>query len=481
MAAGKTGRIRLMLAREVRRFLEAQGIGPQRVVVAVSGGVDSTALLLAFAELRAGGFEVVAAHVNHHLRGAESDGDEAFIRMLCKERSIPFQVANGALDPLVVRDRGIEAAAREIRYLRLTAIRENSGAGFVATAHQKDDQAETVLIRILTGSGLAGFRGIHPIRDDGFIRPLLDVTRAEIDAWLAAAGVVARRDRSNYDPRFLRNRVRSLVREAGATDLLAAIGSQARSLWPHVVRVIDDAEKEFLEVRERETSFAGWPDDLWLRGALLQRQIRRLDPAARDFNARRLAETVETITRATVTKRLELMRLGGRLVLRPIPPPRLKTPPFEVPLREGHPAHIEELGITVHLEKVTPIPQSSILHPASSIPVGHPQSTFIQLPAEDQGDLIVRNRRRGDRFQPLGLAQAKKLKDLLIDRRIEAHLRDSLPLVVWKSEIVWVVGVEVSERFKVTGPEGFLYRLWTEGSGASANDANDRDQSDLHR
>ncbi|HEX2059527.1 MAG TPA: tRNA lysidine(34) synthetase TilS, partial [Thermoanaerobaculia bacterium] len=164
-----------MIANAIRTFLDRAGILPCRIVVAVSGGADSTALLLAMTEL--GDYEIVCAHVNHHLRGAESDADEAFVREVCERLQIELHVKDGTLDEQSVRDRGIEAAAREVRYARLQEIRGKTHAHHVATAHQKDDQAETVLMRLLTGSGIAGLRGIHPMREDGFIRPLLDVTR----------------------------------------------------------------------------------------------------------------------------------------------------------------------------------------------------------------------------------------------------------------------------------------------------------------
>jgi tRNA(Ile)-lysidine synthase len=162
----------------VREFFATRGIGPCRLIAAVSGGADSTALLLALADLRDAGFEVEAAHVNHHLRGAESDADEAFIGGFCIDLGIRLHIDDGVLDPERIRARGIEAAAREVRYARLSEIRARTGARFVATAHQKNDQAETILMRLVTGSGLAALRGIHPVRDDGFVRPLLDVTRA---------------------------------------------------------------------------------------------------------------------------------------------------------------------------------------------------------------------------------------------------------------------------------------------------------------
>lgn len=432
----------------LRQFFARSGIEPCPLLVAVSGGVDSTALLLALSELREDGFTVAAGHVNHHLRGEESDRDEAFIRDLCARLNIRLEVADGTLDEELVRRRGIEAAARDVRYRRLTGMRQ--GSRFVATAHQKDDQAETVLMRLLNGSGLAGLRGIHPIRDDGFIRPLLEVTRVEIEAYLSERGIRARFDQSNDDPRFLRNRLRVLIRELGAVDNLARVAVQAREQWPLLERAIDDAEREHVVVQPGETRFRSWPESRWLRGALLQRQIRRLDPEARDFDAHRLVESLHSIRRISVTKNLELLRCGEELVLHH-PPQR--TEEFELELTEGGAVYVPQIATRVGLDR----------HP-HPLATGHPPRTkqLLQLPNETPARWSVRNRRAGDRFQALGMPVAKKLKDFLIDRKIPAEVRDRIPLLLCNDEIVWVAGVEVSDRFKVTAAEGVIFEVWME-------------------
>jgi tRNA(Ile)-lysidine synthase len=436
-----------MLAESIRRFFAKRRIDACAIVAAVSGGTDSTALLLALAELRDDGFTIAAAHVNHHLRGAESDEDEAFVRALCEPLNVPLHVADGTLDEQRVRDRGVEAAAREIRYVRLLEIREAANAAFIATAHQKNDQAETVLMRLLTGSGIGGLRGIHAVRGDGIVRPLLDATREEIDAFLRERGITARHDRSNDDPRFLRNRVRVIVRELGAIDNLAAIAAQARQQWPILERAIDDAEAGCAEIGEDETRFRRFPGDPWLRQALLHRHIHRLDPAARDVSANvlaRLAGDADTLKRVSVTKALELVRKDHVLILRKRIP---ETPEFEYELRPNEPVRIEPLNVTMYL----------VPHHSNSAT----QQLFQLLP--DSAEMFtVRNRRTGDRFHPLGSPTPKKLKDFLIDRKIAAELRDRIPLLLWNDEIVWVAGVEVSERFKVTDSPGDRYEVWLE-------------------
>ena len=472
-----------MIDTALRQFFVKFRLNPCRIVAAVSGGADSTALLLGLTGLRADGFAVEATHVNHHLRGQESDADEAFVRDLCRELGVALHVADGALDPDRIRERGIEAAAREVRYARLSEIRAQNG--FIATAHQKNDQAETVLMRLVTGSSLAGLRGIHPIRDDGFIRPLLDVTRDEIDTFLRERGITPRHDRSNDDPRFLRNRIRGVVRQLGAIESLAAVAEQARQQWPILERAIDEAERAHVVAKCGEAHFLGWPEDPWLRQALLHRHIRRLDPAARDVSARdleRLAAEVGNIRRVSVTKTLELIRQGDALVLRR-PPEAVGA--FEVDLTPDLPAFIPELGVTVQVRAVGVRREafgSLRSSDTSQTPnAQRPTPAYFQLPPSSPPHFLLRNRRPGDRFQPLGMSNSKKLKDFLIDRKIAIDSRDRLPLLLWNDEIVWVAGVEVSERFRITGAEADRYEVRLEGVTEEPVADDDRDPSPLRR
>lgn len=427
-----------MLADAIRRFFVAHGLEPRRVVAAVSGGFDSTAMLLALAELRED-FELVAAHVNHHLRGEESDDDEDFVRDLCSTLDLELHVADGTLERDSVRERGVEAAAREVRFARLQEIRRAAGADCIATAHQKNDQAETVMMRLMTGGSPAALRGIHPLRDDGVIRPLLDVTRREIECWLQQRGIRPRLDRSNRDPRFLRNRVRTLLQSVPerAVANLAATAAHAAAQWEVLARAIDAAED--VDAREGETRFRSLPEDRWLRQALLHRHIVRLDPAhARNVSARHLERLANsTSPRVSVTKGLELLRQNDTLILRR----RVdKIEPFAIPLTPGRPANIESLGLTVSIDV-----QGD----------GQP----IQLPRGATPDFVVRNRRNGDRFHPLGFPASTKLKDYLINRKIPREERDRLPLVVWNGEIVWIAAVAVSEKFKTFDGDGDVYVL----------------------
>lgn len=176
---------------------------PGAGVVGVSGGADSVALLRA---LCACGAPLTVAHVNHRLRGADSDGDESFVRDLCAGLGVECRVHSVDVSAVAAGDN-LEATARRVRYEFFAQVAGEVGAAWMATAHTADDQAETVLHRIVRGTGLQGLRGIATERD-GIIRPLLSVTRADVLAHLAEIGQPYREDASNADPRFTRNRIR---------------------------------------------------------------------------------------------------------------------------------------------------------------------------------------------------------------------------------------------------------------------------------
>ena len=196
-----------------------------------------------------------------------------------------------------------------------------------------------------------------------------------------------------------------------------------------------------------ETRFVSMPDAPSLREALLHRHIRRLDPASRDVSAadlQRLARQLDSVKRVSVTKWLELVRRGNVLVLRRRLEP---TPQFEVELTPAASAYIPEIQLTISVKRTTD---------------HRPRTAMFQLPTGAAPRFTVRNRRDGDRFQPLGLGHQKKLKDFLIDRKIDVESRDRIPLLVWNEIIIWVAGVEVSEQFRISDAPGDRYEVVVE-------------------
>ena len=201
------------------------------VLTAVSGGSDSVSMLCLLHDFRdeLKISNLAVAHVNHGLRGAESDGDEQYVRELSSSLGLQFFVKH--LSGYNSEDPGIEQWARRERYRFFRSVRESGGCDFVATGHTADDQAETVLLRIFRGTGLKGLRGILPLREDGVIRPLLYIARSELVEWLSMKGISFRTDSSNAETRFRRNSIRHKLLPALSRDVPDVIENLSSLAW----------------------------------------------------------------------------------------------------------------------------------------------------------------------------------------------------------------------------------------------------------
>jgi len=205
------------LERKLKAVLPQLGVGANSsLVAAVSGGADSVSMLDALLRLNGRGklqVRVAVAHLNHQLRGEESDRDEAFVERLAAQNNLKCAIERIAVaETAVAEKRNLEATARRLRYEFLARVAEDFGAEFILTAHTQDDQAETVLMRLLRGSGAEGLRGIHPVRpiceNISLIRPMLDVTRADVLAHCEKYGIEFCTDSSNFSGELTRNRIR---------------------------------------------------------------------------------------------------------------------------------------------------------------------------------------------------------------------------------------------------------------------------------
>ncbi|MCO5171479.1 MAG: tRNA lysidine(34) synthetase TilS [Planctomycetes bacterium] len=437
------------LERKVLRASRALlGDGP--VVVGASGGADSTALLAA---LVAGGRDVVAAHLDHGLRGEEARRDRDAARAVADRLGV--DLVDGVADAAdEARRRGtgsLEAAARAVRYRFLLGVALERGADRVAVGHTADDQAETVLLRALRGAGLAGLSGIPRRRALGegvlLVRPLLRVTRAEVEDHLRARGLadLVVEDGSNRDRRFLRNRLRHdvlpLLREQvnpRADEALRRLAAQARKARRH----LDGAAATLLAEAERASGLALAP-------------LRAADPAVRNQALQRLvalhapdraaAEHVRALARLVARGRgrcdlpggVRLEAVGERLVA--VSPG--VAAPAAAPVSLAVPGEAVDAGRVFEARLRPAAASDTDLDPA--------RGACLDA-ARARGALAVRRRREGDRFWPLGAPGTRSLKRFLIDRKVPRDERASTPVVTLDDQPVWIVGHRIDERFKVT-------------------------------
>ena len=454
-----------------------------RVLVALSGGPDSVALLRLLRELEAAGELSVAgvAHLNHGLRDA-ANGDEEFCRTLAAELGLAFRC-----DLIDVRARAarlrtsLEDAGRQARYELFERVATELGADVIATGHTRDDQAETFLLRLLRGAGPRGLAGIHP-RSGRVVRPLLDVGRDELRAYLAALGQPFREDESNRDLTIPRNRIRHellpvLTRDfsPGITDVLAREAEIARQDEDRLQHEAIDLLG--LIVLRNEKGNRGEVEAVEVDA----RALRAVHPALAVRVVRMVLEQVAPgrfVGFDHVERLLELARdprgqgalslpgqhaerRGETIVLgrRPDPPEPFSNS-FRVSLSIPGEVVLAAQGWAISATGDTQPGQSTgTLN--LECPRGQSTGTLkVECPRLEQTvaadgltlPLAVRSRRPGDRFRPLGMdGREKKLQDVLVDRKVAREERDSLPLVVDSADkIVWVVGESVAEDFRVT-------------------------------
>ena len=407
--------------------------GGERVVVAVSGGRDSVALLHLLRRL-AGPLRLAlhVVHVDHRLRD-ESGRDAEFVRALAGRLGVPAEVVEVDVGP-----GSVEAAARAARYAALEAVAGRTGATRVAVGHTADDQAETVLMRLLEGSGVRGLAGIPPVRDR-IVRPLLEVRRAELEPELLRAGLKWLEDPTNADRRFLRNRLRHevLPRLGGeGTDVVGALNRVARA-----ARETVDALGALAE-RELDRLACGEPGALTLpRGALAA-----LPPALG-------AEVLRQAARRLGARR-PLRAWGYRALRRALgaAPPRRPVSLGEVML-EASGDHLRVAvrpvaalaPVTLAVPGRVTLPEARAVLDARLVAAGgyrlprDPSCVAFDAAGLPRA-LTVRARRPGDRFHPFG-GHEGRLKSFLIDAGVPRWERARLPLVEAAGEIVWVAGL----------------------------------------
>ncbi|MBI2868848.1 MAG: tRNA lysidine(34) synthetase TilS [Chloroflexi bacterium] len=471
------------LEERVFSYIQAQRLfSEKKVVVGVSGGPDSVCLLHVLHRLRGRlDINIHAAHLNHGLRGAEADADAEYVAGLARSLGLPASIERQDVREYQGRQRlSLEEAAREVRYLFLERIAREAGTGSVAVGHTLDDHVETVLMHLLRGSGAAGLRGLRPVRvwrPGGHavrvVRPLLEVSHAETAAYCDANGLAPRLDSSNLSPHLLRNRIRqelipslasynpgvtrALVRTARlAADEHDFLDGEAARVWAEVVRTGDGSialDKEL---------FRGIKPAL--QRHLLRKAIEALTGSIRDIESRH----IEDMLNALVKPAGRSLNLPEGLVfsvgyddyrLSRGEPGNEPYPPLSGEFSLQAPGRTTLPGWQVETSIVDP---TSLECRREMALVPTPESGVLLALLDHEiagGRLMIRGRRPGDRFQPLGMGRLKKLNRFMIDDRIPRQWRGRVPILTKGEDIIWVAGWRIDERYRVTGETRRVLRI----------------------
>ena len=435
-----------------------------RVLVAVSGGPDSVALLAAIAQLApALGIDVRAAHFNHHLRGEESQRDQQCAQSVAATLGVCCVTG----DAVALSGRSnLEARAREQRYAFLAGIAESEGCTKIATGHTMDDQAETLLMRLLRGTGSDGLACIQPLRDGRIVRPLIECSRPQVLAFLKANALPYCEDSSNHDRRLLRNRVRH--------DVVPLL----RSINPNVVHTLASTaeiltgEAGLLEAEARARLSVPAPflpvaaiiaAPLALRGRVVRTWLREQRGDLQRLTAAHIRAVVDVALGTRPSARVRLP--GGEQVAREYDRLRWllgETRQAEEPLRELVPGSVVALEsgwrISAELAELVAEHRKIRQWPGDLLEAAVDAAS---VPAP----LIVRSTRPGDRVRPLGMRGSRKLQDIFVDRKLPRDERWSLPVVEAAGEILWVPGVVRSGDALITAETRLTVRLAARKTG----------------
>lgn len=416
------------------------------VLVALSGGADSVCLLECLLALSGDlSLSVYAAHINHGLRGADSDGDEAFVRDLCEKHGVPLFVKRCDVHALAKETKtGTEEAGRNVRYAFFKEVMADNGISFIATAHHADDNVETVLMRLIRGTGPMGLGGIA-YQNGNIIRPFLDVTREEIEAYLKENGFCYRNDASNNDTIYTRNRVRHtlipLLTKQFNPSFSQTFAENIRLYASCGAFVKEEAGKLFDKTARVKTDDCyGFSSD-----ALLGENKFLVSAMLHGLLSEKLCKT--EVSEFHVQSVMALLDAN-------------KGP---VSLPGGVVAEVCDYVLYLYIEKKTEQFMHTIT-PGVNFPVDETGHFFtmaiLDSPVKGTANsvcldcgllvgkkLCVRNRREGDVFYPSGMEGRKKLQDFFVDSKVPRFLRDSVPIITADDDIVWVAGFRADRRF----------------------------------
>ena len=426
---------------KIRDYIRNNGLLKEGadVIVGLSGGADSTALLLVLMRL---GYHVRAVHCNFHLRGKESDRDQAFVTDLCSKLGVQLTVCSYDTKSYA-KQKGIsiEMAARELRYADFERILKETGASAVCIAHHRDDSVETVLLNLIRGTGIKGLTGIKP-RNGNIIRPLLCVSRQEIEDWLHSQNQQYITDSTNLETDYTRNKIRlqllPLMRtinpdaDSAVTETAAHL-QQAYSVYRNAM---DQAEADIIKTADN-----GFTIDI--------QKLMEL-PSAAAFLFEVLSPLGFNSTQIDAIAASAQAQPGIKF-----------ESPTHLLVKDRQTFTVQPLAINIEPITVSPRPGTTITLPDGRIlsittaPAGTPISRNPDIATFDmdlisKGVLTIRPWAPGDRFIPFGMRGSKLVSDFLTDIKLNSAQRPNQLVVTFNNDIIWVLGQRTDNRYRVT-------------------------------
>ncbi|MBI1938407.1 MAG: tRNA lysidine(34) synthetase TilS [Ignavibacteriales bacterium] len=430
-----------------------------KILVALSGGPDSVFVLHFFFKYRRKfGISLFAVHFNHQLRGKESDADELFCEKVCEVLSIPFYSCSLDVKNFAKANKlSIEEAARNLRYKNLDELARDFDCTKIVTAHNQNDNTETVLLNILSGTGISGFSGI-PVKRGNIIRPLLSVTKEEILEYLKKNRIPFRIDSSNLSDDFKRNYLRNQIipklKEGINPALDSAVFRSSKSIesfLAHVRKKVTSLEKKFVVEQQNKVLISlklfDEPDENII-GEVLKKILRinfNHEFSYNDFvkiislNEKQKGKSEELSKNIVAHKEVDTIIIGKK---------ENSGKNSSKKIEAGKTVVVS--GKKINVEKIK----------LSEVNLEHP-SNIEYVDASELTDIFtLRKWENGDKFIPLGMKGTKKVSDFLTDQKIQSAEKKNQLVLLNRNKIVWVVGLRIDERFKITKGTKEVYKLW---------------------
>jgi len=454
---------------KIKRFIESEGLidAGSHILVGLSGGADSVCLLVILHSLREElGFTMSAVHIHHGIREITADNDAKFVKNLCEELDIPIKIVRRNI-PQEARETGesIEECARKIRYEEFAKEALQYEKSLIAVAHHKDDQAETVLFRIMRGTGIKGLKAMRP-KNDNIIRPLLCVNRREIIDFLDREKYSYCTDETNEDVEYSRNRIRHLILPEAekicseAADHIAEIANEAARTDAFLEKMAHELYEKALVSDEPQQkamdAFVLSAEDEILSQRAVKEMIGNMIHSLKDITREHVSSILNLLPQeksasVNLPKNLLVRKEGGKLI-------------FTIEDSEKKKNLNKEVCIKVPVPGKLLLPdgrmmENTLIEGISSSDISRNVYTKCLDYDKINPDLCIRTRQEGDFLITDSKGSHKSISRYMIDEKIPKSQRDEVYLLASGSEIYWVIGYRISESVKITETTNTILRI----------------------
>lgn len=440
-----------------------------RVLVALSGGPDSVCLLHILHSLKKNfSIEIFAAHVNHMIRGEEAFLDEFYAKKICENLNIKFFSKQIYVEE-IARNKGIstEMAGRDERYKFFNEIKEKENIDKIAIAHNANDQAETLIMRIMRGTGLEGLVGIKPVRDAIYIRPILSLTREEIENYCEINNLNPRIDKTNLEDIYSRNKIRlkaiPFIKENFNTDIIGTLNRLSHSASIDANFINEIVEKSYLNYCKEDNNQIIIKSDAFSKNeAILTRVIKKalmnVANVHNNFELKHIYDIIKlkqgvTGKKISLTNNVIALNNYGDIIISSNDYMKKDNTNQLIKLNIEDLLKRKKIEVDFNIYKL----KLEIVNNNGTLDFSKQNEKYFSFEAVNT--ITIRKRKNGDKLTPFGFKGTKKLKDILISCKVPSIQRDSIPVIDFDHEIAWVVGVRNSEIFRISRQNSKLLKI----------------------